>query len=1067
MVNGDKKYTGRNIFQSNVTFEKMSPVNAETMRSSCSWREDDMKKLKDLMEYDLTKRALLKSFPTMATKTVASKVFSLNSNAPWTYGELLLLVKMLSNQVDFLSVPFRDEFPCRKVEQLIRKKQLYCKYLDDWKSLFEKEGWDIEDTLRLFVLKDVDLSSRTLRRELPKISIEEIRRILSQLKFKTSFTRSETNLLRELLSEGSYQEILNEYPLKSLEALKKKIVTLRNTKSLRSTIDKMLQTIENENARRMSELNSQFDIKTMIYFVKFDLTRTTLEKNFPGIPIEYLKKIALDWGLLKKATLTQGERTYILECIQNGIDKKDMEYNLPFRTRDSIDYEISIIAPWKRRKTFKSKLDELIYMAEWYQTDKFSSSKPDAQMDRGNEARTQTDLLSTRRSRMNGLENRNIKSKEKGKVAREGNQKAIELRKGDHATKTNTNTGKQRNTKATGNNFEEKKPTSFSRENQFTKTKDSSAAESTFKKGSTFTENLGKQDIDDILKSKNKTARRKTTATNIRNITSISESGAHDKNVFFPEDVFDDAYISLDRRRLFEPDMIRTGLFLKSQEEASDMFDEGEGITPCDTIAADIVSQYHRSYRDLPIGFPSLMVRDHSGEKMIINPINKIYIRYLLHPWHTEMFILAQPKSDELDPVNEIKKLIQIHFALYFAHSTPIKQIIYNDYCKAIDESLTNNDFNEFMFIIDKWNSLMIALTPNKSQTEKDINEEIRSYFAAEEIRYPTIEDLKLPTFFSEITGRRKDYMASIEFAEPESPLFEPIIFPNGNKDYLLTSLGGEANSVNNHKDKGNSPITYVGNGDRKCGFRYYLLQLPDYEVKFNQRLSKKKKVSRYALQQIILRVYSRVVSTNSRKLRSYRAFTAEVYGELLPSFISEVLTKVRLKPGQKFYDLGSGVGNAVFQAALEFGAISGGCELMEHASNLTFLQQILLRKHLRLFGVKDIILKFALNQSFVKNEIVKREILDCDVVLVNNFLFDANLNVEVGKLLYGLKPGTVIISLNNLVRPRYKVSAEPSLFDYLKVEKHEMKNFSVSWTANKVPYYISTVQETICPEYL
>ena len=1052
-----------------MLLSKKRPVNNETKRSSYSWKKEDVKKLENLMEHDLTKGALLKNFPTVEAKTVARWVFSLNSNFPWTYGELLLLVKMLNDRVDFLSEPFRNEFPCRKIEQLIRKKQLYCKSLDEWKGLFEKKGWDVEDTLKLLVLKDVDLSKRTLRRELPKISIEEIRRNLSQFKFKTAFTRRESNLLKELLSQESYEEILHEYPLKSLEDLKRKILTLRNMKSLRGTIDKLLQTIEDENIRRISELKSHLDINTLIHFINYDLTRTTLEKNFPGIPIEFLKKKALDWGLLREATLTQCERNYIIECIQNGMDKKEIEYNLPFRTRDSIDYEISIIAPWKRRKTFKSKLDELIYMAEWYQTDKYSSGKTDAQLDRKIEARTRTGLLSARSSRTKRLEHHTNNSKDSGKSLHGGSQEANELGKDDH-TNPNINTRNWRNMKAIKNNFEEERPNSFSRESL--SAKNEGLTVKTLKSKFSYSENLGREVVDDISIIKNKTARSKNAARNIKNTPTIRSSESYDRNTFFPEDAFDDSYISLDHRRLFVNNMVQMGFFPRSQEEdkeGSAMFNEGEEITPCDTIAADIVCQYHKSYRDLPIAFPSLMVRDPSCERMIINPINKIRIRYLLHPWHTEMFVLAQPKSDELDPVNEIKKLIQIHFALYFAHSTSIKKIISNDYCKAIDESLNNNDFNEFIFIIDKWNSLMIALSPNKLENvEKDVNEEIRSYLATEEIRYPALEDLKLPTFFSEITGRRKDYMANTELAEPESPMFEPTILPNYNKECLQTLIGKKANSLEDYRDDENFPISYLGNGNRrKYGFRYYSLQPLDYGVKFNQRLSRKAKVSRYALQQIILRVYSRVVSTNSKKLRSYRAFTAEVYGELLPSFISEVLTKVGLKPGQKFYDLGSGFGNAVFQAALEFGAVSGGCELMEHASNLTFLQQILLRKHLHLFGIKDITLRFALNQSFVKNESVKREILDCDVVLVNNFLFDANLNIEVGKLLYGLRPGTVIISLNNLVRPRYKVSAEPSLFDYLKVEKHEMKNFSVSWTANKVPYYISTVQETICPEYL
>lgn len=110
----------------------------------------------------------------------------------------------------------------------------------------------------------------------------------------------------------------------------------------------------------------------------------------------------------------------------------------------------------------------------------------------------------------------------------------------------------------------------------------------------------------------------------------------------------------------------------------------------------------------------------------------------------------------------------------------------------------------------------------------------------------------------------------------------------------------------------------------------------------------------------------------------------------------------------------------------------------------------------------------FALSQSFVNNNEVRKKCLNCDVILVNNYLFEFPLNVEVGKLLYGLKPGSKIISLKNFIPPRYKAGSENTVLDYLKVEKFEMSDFySVSWTANKVPYYISTVQRKILPDYL
>ena len=67
------------------------------------------------------------------------------------------------------------------------------------------------------------------------------------------------------------------------------------------------------------------------------------------------------------------------------------------------------------------------------------------------------------------------------------------------------------------------------------------------------------------------------------------------------------------------------------------------------------------------------------------------------------------------------------------------------------------------------------------------------------------------------------------------------------------------------------------------------------------------------------------------------------------------MLEKLNLLPTQKFYDLGSGVGNTTFQAALEFGACSsGGCEIMEHASKLTELQAGLIQKHLAVLGLQN-----------------------------------------------------------------------------------------------------------------
>lgn len=550
---------------------------------------------------------------------------------------------------------------------------------------------------------------------------------------------------------------------------------------------------------------------------------------------------------------------------------------------------------------------------------------------------------------------------------------------------------------------------------------------------------------------------------------------------FDPDDIVRDTLVPLNGRELFIDSIYKAEPFIHKVEYVDNcpselMTQASTQINTIDTLAADIVTNHIFYYRDLPISFPPLTVMDETTSKPIPNVNNKVNLRFLLYPQHCEQFVLGSPKSNELDPIYEIQKFFQLHYGLYFSHSEKLKKIIVEDYCAKLDHYVDENDFSEFMFIIDKWNKLMIELSPNDiviDDDQEDINKAVRIYSTRyEEAKQPTAVDLRLDVFFSEMLRKPNDQPDSEEIEHP-SPIYDivtpsiKIVTPplSGTEEEFKTSI----NKVSTKREGGpkiEEPQNIQQGLSSYSNANY--MKPKSYNKDIFDRLREKSTISRFTTQQIFLRVYSRVVSIDSRKLRSYKAFTAEVYGELLPSFMSEVLTKVNFQPHQKFYDLGSGVGNTAFQAALEFGGqCCGGCELMEHASKLTTLQQNLLNKHLVLFGMKPLNLDFALLQSFVDNEAVRKVALEADVLLVNNYLFDGMLNNEVGRLLYGLKTGTKIISLRNFIAPRYRASGD-SIFDRLKVEKHEVSDFlSVSWTANKVPYFISTVQENICPEYL
>lgn len=499
---------------------------------------------------------------------------------------------------------------------------------------------------------------------------------------------------------------------------------------------------------------------------------------------------------------------------------------------------------------------------------------------------------------------------------------------------------------------------------------------------------------------------------------------------FEPPDITHDVEIALFGRPLFV-EAIRTHQTLPA--------------TPwyVDTMAARIVAAHPRCYTDMPVLFPPF-----GGGA---NPLNRVRLRYLLCPQHTELFVLAQPKSNELDPVREMQTLFQIHYGLYFAHSAALKRVIASDYCQRLEDSVEDSDFTGFMHVVDKWNALMARLSPAQCDGG-DINPEVRVYLQ-EDVLGVTDEELRLEEFWAETRVEAEE--------EEESPEVEPAATA------AAAAAATPAAATGTASDASGAVASACGASDAvasACGapgnaFPTHLIS----------RLASKTTVSRFAMQQILLQTYARVVLPDSQKLRSYKSFTAEVYGELLPGFVSEILTKLDFRPHHKFYDLGSGVGNTALQAAVEFGAaVSGGCELMAHASRLTEAQERVLRAKLGVFGLEPPRLTWALLQSFVANANVKRAATACDVVLVNNYLFDANLNAEVGRLLLGLRPGAKIVSLRNFIRPRYRASAEAdTVFDYLEVAKFEMSPSSVSWTANRVPYYISTVQERVCPFYL
>lgn len=210
-------------------------------------------------------------------------------------------------------------------------------------------------------------------------------------------------------------------------------------------------------------------------------------------------------------------------------------------------------------------------------------------------------------------------------------------------------------------------------------------------------------------------------------------------------------------------------------------------------------------------------------------------------------------------------------------------------------------------------------------------------------------------------------------------------------------------------------------------------------------------KMIRFILQQ----VYDRTVSPQVDSLKIYKVGSDEVYGELLPPFVSRILTETGLKSNQVFVDLGSGVGNVVLQAALEFGCESWGCEIMHNACELAAKQADEFAARCRLWGLKTG--KVHLERGdFTKNEAIKSALRRADVVLVNNEVFSTETNQALRDNFLDLKDGCHIISLKSFALGNDRNYNDPANLIQNKVHGTFGDN-EVSWTSRDGKYFVAT----------
>ncbi|KAH9171706.1 histone-lysine N-methyltransferase [Lactarius sanguifluus] len=210
----------------------------------------------------------------------------------------------------------------------------------------------------------------------------------------------------------------------------------------------------------------------------------------------------------------------------------------------------------------------------------------------------------------------------------------------------------------------------------------------------------------------------------------------------------------------------------------------------------------------------------------------------------------------------------------------------------------------------------------------------------------------------------------------------------------------------------------------------------------------------------IVEETYQRTVGPRTHELNHYQAFSDTVYGELMPSLVSRLLSFARARPGTLLLDLGSGVGNVVLQAALQSGCSAFGVELMEKPAEMACEQRAQMRMRAGMWGVRmgDVELEQAnMLESSRVNELMAR----ADVVLVNNKVFGEKLNEAIRPKFLDLKEGALVISLEPFVAGGGRAVTERNVDDIsaiLDVSAHDYHSMDVSWASGTGKFYVHRV---------
>ncbi|KAF5367248.1 hypothetical protein D9757_011701 [Collybiopsis confluens] len=204
--------------------------------------------------------------------------------------------------------------------------------------------------------------------------------------------------------------------------------------------------------------------------------------------------------------------------------------------------------------------------------------------------------------------------------------------------------------------------------------------------------------------------------------------------------------------------------------------------------------------------------------------------------------------------------------------------------------------------------------------------------------------------------------------------------------------------------------------------------------------------------------VYNRFVRPKLPTLNLTRRKGNQTYGEFTPQFLDRIFMQTGLSAGSWFVDLGSGVGQAVAQAAVKYGAQAFGIELMSDTDEVARGMAKEVLASCQVWGIEVGRMELTCG-NMLKSPRVKDVVSIADVVLINNLKF--NFNEQIKEIIQHMKLGSLLVSLESFARAgvlrngTIRIGKNDLICNMFEVKNYRYESGDVSWSGTEGDYFI------------